>query len=166
MKLTLFLPLALFTIGCDGDNTTDTDMGSDTGMETSAIVGDWNSSGDDVAPLLAAAPLLYTDIDASFEADGSYQVVATNSDGNATTFSGTYTVDASTNPHGIMLIQTLPQQSESNGIFEIDGTTLTYEVVQTSPDFGFVAPTPETDFGSTSGNGIEADVNTQVFIAQ
>jgi hypothetical protein len=181
MKLTttLLLPLVLVFAGCDGDDATDTETGTDvdsgdtetdtdmgTEAETSAIVGDWNSSGDDVAPLLSGAPLLYADINASFETDGTYEVVATNTDGNATTFSGTYSVDASTEPNGILLVQTVPQQSESNGIFEIDGTTLTYEVVQTTPDFGFVAPTPTTGFGSTSGNGIAADVNTQVFVAQ
>ncbi len=182
MKLTtlLLLPLAVLFAGCDDDGTDtdngsdvdsgDTDVGTDTDAGTdamaSAIVGDWNSSGDDVAPLLSGAPALFADIDAAFEADGTYEVIATNTDGNATTFTGTYTVDTSTDPHGITLTQTVPQEATSVGIFEVDGTTMTYEVVQTVPDFGFVAPTPATGFGSTSGNGLAADVNTQVYQAQ
>jgi hypothetical protein len=178
MKLTtLLLPLAVVFAGCDAKEPLDTDNGSDvdsgdtdtdggTDAETSAIVGDWNSTGDDLAPLLTAAPLLFADIDASFEADGTYEVIATNTDGNATTFSGTYTVDISTDPHGITLTQSVPAEATSVGIFEVDGTTMTYEVVQTIPDYGFVAPTPTTGFGSTSGNGIAADVNTQVYQAQ
>ncbi len=178
MKLTtLLLPVALIFAGCEDGEGTDTDNGSDvdsgdtdtddgTDPEASAIVGDWNSGGDDIAPLLSGAPLLYTDIDASFETDGTYEVIATNADGNATTFSGTYIVDATSDPHGITLTQTVPADATSVGIFEVEGATMTYEVVQTVPDYGFVPPTPTTDFGSTSGNGIAADVNTQVYQAQ
>ena len=103
-------------------------------------------------------------IDAEFNADGSYEVISTDSAGTETTFTGTYTVDSSTNPASITLEQTAPTTVTSEGIWTVDPDgVLYYEVVQTTPDQGFGAPTPETGFGGTSGAGVQANSNIQVF---
>ncbi|MED5371380.1 MAG: hypothetical protein VX899_10230 [Myxococcota bacterium] len=170
---TLLFSLAL-TIGCvpddvDDTNTDDTqtqdDTGTDdTGEETPVITGDWLSEGEDVSEVLGLYG--YVKVDATFNDDGTYTVVSTDGDGATTTFSGTYTADTSTDPHSIVLSQTQPSEATAEGIYAIDGTTMQYEVVQTVPDYGFTAPTPESGFGSTSGPGLSAGQNLQVFQRQ
>jgi hypothetical protein len=75
-------------------------------------------------------------------------------------------VDASTSPGSITLTQASPYAATAVGIYQVDGDTLTYEVVQTLPDYGFTPPTSETGFGSTSGPGLDADVNIQIYQRQ
>ena len=175
-NLMMLLPLALTFAACEGTDDTDTDLGtdadtgmdteSDTGMEAQALVGDWTSEGENVSPLLSSETFDIVEIDASFEADGTYEVTSVDGSGTTVTYTGTYVTDVSTTPATITLTQLTPTEVTSEGIWEVDGTTLTYEVVQTSPDFGFVPPTPEAGFGSTSGPGLVADVNVQVYVAQ
>jgi hypothetical protein len=170
----LLASFTVFAAGCpetDGDTMdTDTMDTDDDGMEIDTSLdladtdlhGTWVSTGDDVAPLLAA--FMVDTIDATFNADGSYEVVSTDTAGTPTTFTGTYTVDSSTNPASITLEQTTPTAVTSEGIWTVDPDgVLYYEVVQTTPDQGFGAPTPETGFGGTSGPGISANSNIQVF---
>ena len=52
------------------------------------------------------------------------------------------------------------------GIYEVDGNTLTYEVVQVDPDYGFTPPTPESGFGSTGGPNMTEGINVQVYRRQ
>ena len=167
MKLTAALfPVALMFAACEG-TTDDTEADTEEAIPNdSALVGDWISEGANISPLFQTATFDYVEITAAFEADGTYQVDAVNGGGTTTTFTGTFTTDDSTDPATITLIQTVPSDATSEGIWQVDGTDLTYEVVQTSPDFGFVPPTPATGFGSTSGPNIEPDVNIQLYVAQ
>jgi len=75
-------------------------------------------------------------------------------------------VSAATDPGTISLSQSVPTEATAEGIWQVSGTTLTYEVVQTDPDFGFTAPTPEAGFGSTAGPGLTPDINVQVYEVQ
>lgn len=157
--------ILLFSLACLPD---DVDSPAATDQDAAAsggLAGDWLSEGDDVSPLFASDPFNYTTIDASFGTDGSYQVVVTDDSGQSGTLTGTYTADTSTTPAAITLQQSTPYTAVASGIFEITGDLLTYEVVQTSPDYGFVPPTPESGFGSTSGPDLEAGVNVQTYVA-
>ena len=142
---------------------TDADGNTATGTVTveviQLLVGTWVSEGDDVAPGLAGNPAFPVEsIDATFNADGSYTVVATNTDGVAVTFTGNYETSASANGRirTIVLEQSTPSQVTSTGIYEVseDRSELTYEVIQTEPALqGFTAPTAAAGFGSTAFNG-------------
>jgi hypothetical protein len=105
-------------------------------------------------------------ITAVFNADLSYQVDALTEGGDAYTFIGTFVADGSTSPRGIVLDQSSPSETVAEGIYEVSGETLTYEVVVTTPDYGFVAPTPATGFGSTSGRGLAEGDNVQTYVRQ
>jgi hypothetical protein len=163
--------MGLWAMGCvpddvdvkeSGDTGTSGDTGDTQADPAEAIHGDWVSEGDDVAPLLQL--FYFTKIDANFSADGTYLVTALDVNGATYDYAGTYTVAVDTEPHTIVLEQATPSVVTSEGIWSVDDAgVLTYEVVQTSPDSGFTAPTPATGFGSTSGPGIEAGVNIQVF---
>lgn len=131
------------------------------------IVGEWYSSGNNVAPLLA-----YLGIDsiyAKFNKDNTY-LVESFSDGAKTTLTGTYvqTKSGFGNIWNITLNQSSPTALTSQGIFEIDATknpyTMKYEVAQTEPQIsGVTAPTAEGGFGSTS-NGAYGNTNVQNYI--
>ncbi|MCB9675748.1 MAG: hypothetical protein H6737_11560 [Alphaproteobacteria bacterium] len=125
----------------------------------SDIVGDWVSEGADVAPLLAANDVVR--VDASFMDDGTYVVTSTDSQGAEIDFSGTFTLDETTSPAGIVLEQTSPYGATARGIWEYDGSMMRYEVVQDG--LGFTAPSSDSGFGSTSGPGLEAGWNIQTF---
>jgi hypothetical protein len=79
---------------------------------------------------------------------------------------GTFVADEGTSPATIVLTQTSPYAATAEGIYQVDGDTLTYEVVQTQPDYGFLPPTPETGFGSTSGTGLNPGDNIQIYRRQ
>lgn len=173
--------MILFLLACAPDDVTDkrnpgdtndtsiTDTGdtSDTSVDdtgaSGSLVGDWVSTGADICPLLAEAPFNYTRIEASFESDLSYTVQVTNADGQTGTLRGSYSTSTGTTPDGITLSQTAPTTATALGIYLVEGDVLTYEVVQTDPDYGFTPPTPATGFGSTQGEGLEPGVNVQVY---
>lgn len=168
-SLPLFLVLgAVLSTGCpsvdDGDTdpvATDTDVTPAPTQTEDGIHGDWVSAGDDVSTLLAFS---YEQIDASFESDGTYLVVATDGDGGTTDFAGTYVVDISTTPPTIVLTQTTPTAAVAEGIWQVEADgSLTYEVIQTTPDIGFAPPTPAGGFGSSSGPGLAAGANVQIY---
>lgn len=146
----------------DTSDTNDTQVeDSDTGTPSGdTIVGDWISEGDDISELLTP---YFTSAEGHFAADGSYTASAVYKDGSVLDFAGTYTSDTSTSPASIVLSQTSPNNVTSEGIYEVDGDVMTYEVVQTNPDNGYTPPTPETGFGSTSGPQIEPGVNVQTY---
>lgn len=165
------LALSLSLVACQpddvddtntSDDTADTGDTGDTGDETPSIEDDWLSEGEDVSTLLGYFSVVK--VEASFNSDGSYTVISTDDQGAPTTYSGTYTVDDSTDPHGIVVTQTQPSAATSRGIFAIDGATMQYEIVQDG--IGYTAPTAETGFGSTTGTGLSAGDNVQVFQAQ
>jgi hypothetical protein len=157
--------LGLLAVGCVADDV-DLKESADTGDvkpgPEAAIEGSWVSEGDDLAPLFLL--FYYTRIDATFSADGTYAVTALDTSGATYDFSGTYTVAVDTEPHTIVLQQATPAVATAQGIWSVDDSgVMTYEVVQTTPDIGFVPPTSAAGFGSTSGPGIAAGDNVQVY---
>lgn len=169
-----FALLSLFAVACvtDDDTKTTGDTGDTTDTVTdttdtqtdpaAAIQGDWVSAGDDVSALLQL--FTFTQIDATFNADGSYTVSALNAAGQTSVFAGTYVVDTTTDPRGITLSQTAPLEGTSVGIWQVDADgVLSYEVVQTVPDIGATPPTPEGGFGSTVAAGVNTGDNVQIF---
>ncbi len=147
----------------DADSDTDTDADSDSDTDADTLVGDWLSEGDDLSELFAP---YFDRITAGFTSGGTYIVVATDTDGQSTTFKGSYTTDTSTRPANIELVQTSPSSAVSHGIYEVEGDKLSYEVVITEPDYGYVAPTPEEGFGSSSGPQLEPGANVQTYRRQ
>ncbi len=150
-SLTLLAILAVaFTFSaCKSDST-----GNDS--STDALVGTWKSEGvGNVAPGLASLSKTRK-IDAKFFKNGTYTVVSTDSTNATVTFSGTWVASepVATQPiRTIVLNQTVPSSIVASGIFKVEGTLLTYEVLQTSPAIpGFSAPTIAGGFGSTSFN--------------
>lgn len=150
--------------GDSGGNGDDTAGGN--GGGTDSIVGTWLSEGDNISALFAGDPFNYVAITSTFNEDLSYTASATDNEGGSNALSGTYTVDTSTSPGTIVLEQASPYTATASGIWQIEGDTMTYEVVQTEPDYGFVPPTPESGFGTTSGPNIEPGVNVQVYVRQ
>lgn len=145
--------------GGDGGGTADA-------CAASALLGDWLSQGDDVSPLFQSATFDYASIAASFTADCAYTVLATTGAGDQYTLTGTWSADEGTTPASIVQQQSSPYAATAEGIFQVDGDTLTFEVVQTTPDYGFTAPTPSTGFGSTAGQGLSPGDNTQTYQRQ
>lgn len=150
------------TGGADDSDPPD-DSAGNTGTEQ-RITGSWRSEGEDIAPLLLAAGV--AKVDATFNGDGSYTTVVTDTQGRVFNLAGSYTVSTATDPGTISLSQTVPTSLEAEGIWQVSGSRLTYEVVQTSPDQGFTPPTPQAGFGSTRGANVEAGSNIQIYVAR
>lgn len=136
-------------LGPDGTGTTE---------EAPAFAGSWISEGADLSELFAAEPFSYERVEAVFEAAGGYSVTST-AEGAEYVLTGTWVADEAS----VTLLQVTPYEAEAAGIWEVDGDVLTWEVVQTVPDYGFVPPTPESGFGTTSGPGLEAGANVQIY---
>ncbi|HBI80703.1 MAG TPA: hypothetical protein DDY04_01820 [Bacteroidales bacterium] len=160
--LVLAMMLSVAFVACEKSEDDDSDDPQKVG-----IVGEWYSSGTNVAPLLA-----YLGIDSiysKFNKDNTY-LVESFSDGAKTTLTGTYVQAKSGvgNIWNITLNQNSPTALTSQGIFEIDATkspyTMDYEVAQTEPPIqGVTPPTASGGFGSTS-NGAYGTTNIQKFI--
>lgn len=149
-----------------GDTDTAEDSGDDTGDDSGdvdelAIVGAWVSEGDDISPLLAEYGGVVR-VEASFGANGSLVASALDGDGETTEYVSTY-VAVEGRPGTITVTQTSPYAATSEGIWQVDGDTLTYEVIQVTPDYGYSPATPESGFGSTSGPYLEEGDNVQVY---
>lgn len=160
----LLLPVA----GCmpddwDGEPWTGPGTSGDTGAPASAMVGDWVSEGGDLSDLFAADPFRYVRVDASFAVDGTYAVTSRDDGGAEYLLAGTWSTDEATAPATVTLAQTEPYEALAAGIWQVDGDVLTWEVVQTVPDYGFVPPTPSAGFGSTSGPGLTPGANVQIY---
>ncbi|MEE4177410.1 MAG: hypothetical protein V2I46_07870 [Bacteroides sp.] len=159
----LFGALAFSFAACekeDGDDDVDPSKG---------IIGEWQSSGDNVALLLQGEPFFTDSIYAKMNDDGSYRVESYSNEGVMTLFTGTFTQEESGTGEiwTITLQQGVPYSGTSEGIFEIywdeDPINMKYEVLQTEPALGLTPPTPEGGFGSTAG-GILGQTNVQVFV--
>ena len=148
----------------DGDHAdTDADADTDSGP-TAPLVGAWVSQGTDLAPLFRNAFFDYQRIDSDFEADGTYAVLVRLNDGSSVTLTGTWSSDTSTQPHGIVVVQTAPEAVTSTGIYRVQGDTLTYEIAAESA--GCTPPTPEAGFGSSSCPSLSAGDLTQTYRAR
>lgn len=120
------------------------------------IVASWVSEGANVAPGLVLT-LKTKKIVATFNANNTYTVVATDSFNTDVTYSGTYTTtgNSGTSIRNITLNQTVPTSVTSTGIYRVTTKDLYYEVIQTSPAIpGFTAPTSAEGFGSTKYNNV------------
>lgn len=155
------------------DDTADTG-GDDTGGggDASALHHTWLSEGENLAPAFTDESATYqiSSVNAVFNSDGSYVVTAqVTGVMRPYEFAGTYTTDMSATPHGITLAQATvngaANELTSQGIWAVDGTTLTYEAIQIEPDLGCDPPTASGGFGSTSCDvEIEAGYYTQVYV--
>ncbi|MFN4299234.1 MAG: hypothetical protein ACK4EX_05805 [Thermaurantimonas sp.] len=157
--LGLFVASAL--LGCKKQD----DNNDDNTTQLVGIQGKWQSSKANVAPLLVT--LFQIDsIYAEFKTNNTYEVKQWNKNGvQLPTLSGTYTQTKSNvgNIWTIRVEQTQPSALISEGIFEITGNTMKYEIVQTQPDIQAVPPTPQGGFGSTNGGALgQANVQTYV----
>ncbi len=152
-KKTLYATLmlaALAVVACNDDN------GTGPNTNTDELVGTWVSAGSNVAPGLAAAPFLTDSIIATFNEDGTYSVTQW-SEGQAIGLNGTYTIgnEPAGQIRSIVAVQVSPTAVTSQGIFQITGTTMKYEIIQVSPALqGVNAPTVGGGFGSTTVNGV------------
>lgn len=138
------------------------------------IIGNWYSSGDNVAPLLTTPSFNVDSIYAEFKADNSYVVEQYNI-GNTSgipdfIFTGNFVIEKSSVGEiwTIELSQEDPYAATAEGIFEIKTSpeVLWYEVVQTSGTQN-VPPTPEGGFGSSNGGTLvinDVNWNLQKFI--
>lgn len=176
----LMIPLLLLSLGCrpddvaggddsgasdgaDGtDGATDGSDGATAGSDggdggANPLEGAWRSEGEDLAPLFRNAFYDYQYVDVSFQADGSYTGFVETNDGETASIAGTYVLDATTTPGTISLTQTAPAEAGtlvSEGIWQVDGARLDYEIVLIEPnDYGCTAPTPTTGFGSSTCTG-------------
>lgn len=144
----------------DGDDDIDPSKG---------IIGEWYSSGDNVALLLQGAPFFTDSIYAKMNDNGSYRVESYDADGVMTLFTGVFVQEESGTGDiwNITLTQSVPYSATSEGIFEIywdeNPIRMQYEVLQTEPALGFTPPTPAGGFGSTAG-GAFGQTNVQVFL--
>lgn len=162
MKLFLLSCLSL-TLALSSCKKEDDDSGGGDLDPKVGIQGTWQSSGSDVAPLLVT--LFGTDsIYADFRTDFTYTVEQYDSTGAKLTLSGVYTQEKSNvgDIYEIEVNQSTPAALVSEGIFEVIGSTMRYEIVQTSPDIGATPPTPADGFGSTNG-GAFGNLNVQVY---
>jgi hypothetical protein len=167
------LPGTLADADSDGDTDTDTDADADadadadtdtdTDTDADTLPGTWLSSGADLSDLFAP---YFSKITADFRANGAYTVVAVDTDGGATTFTGTYTADTGTVPGAIELLQTSPSNARSEGIYRVTADTLLYEVVIVEPSYGYAPPTVASGFGSSTGPQLEPGQNIQTYRRQ
>lgn len=133
------------------------------------LTGSWVSEGTNVAPGLVLT-LKTKKIVATFNANNTYTVVATDSFNVDVTYSGTFSTTGNTNTtiRNITLNQTVPTTVTSTGIYRVTTKDLKYEVIQTTPAItGFTAPVAAEGFGSTKYNGVPLGATwVQTFIAQ
>lgn len=155
--LALTLGLALLATGCDS-------VGDDpgTGDDPTAIHGTWVSEGENLAP--GFRPFGITRIVATFNANGTY-VVRSTIGGNQFEQTGTYTTQASAvgQIRTIELQQLTPNQLTARGIYEVQGTTMRYEVLDVSQG---TPPTPQGGFGSSVAGNDPRGHWTQVYVRQ
>jgi hypothetical protein len=149
--------------GSTGPDPIDT---SDTAAPVAGIVGSWESEGSDLSDLFANVPFFYEYVRADFGANGIVSSEIRDSDGAVYVVTGTFVVDEGTQPASIVLQQTEPYIATLQGIYQVSGDTLTYEVVQLTPDYGYLPPTPEQGFGTTSGPNLVPGVNVQTYVRQ
>lgn len=145
-----------------------TDQQGTVNLAELGIIGEWYSSGQNVAPLLTTY-FAVDSIYAKFNADQTYLVESFDGDGVMTEYIGTFVQTKSDvgNIYTIELNQSAPSAVTSEGIFEVTmgaaGYDMQYEVVQMEPDLGNSAPTPEGGFGSSNGGAL-GTINIQKYL--
>lgn len=160
-KFFMFAAMAAFIgfgMSCSSDDNNDDGGGPDGPDTYDVIVGKWRSPV--VAPILAD---FVDSIHVEFRDNQTY-LVESYKDGAVVELVGIYeTSDGVGSIRNIELNQNSPTSLTSVGIYEVDGSKLTYEVAQTEPvQAGVTPPTAEAGFGSTS-DGAFMDWNIQVY---
>jgi hypothetical protein len=118
------------------------------------MIGTWISTGSDVAVGLSSS-MRAAMVKATFRADDTYSIEITDSTHAVKTYAGTWSATGANGVRAITLVQTSPSASIDQGVFQIDGARLTYEVVKTQPAVdGMTAPTVAAGFGSTAQQGV------------
>ncbi len=144
---------ALAALAACGKSSTDNNQ-----QQTDELVGTWLSTGANIPLGLRMAPIKAKNILATFNANGTYTVVSTDSSNANTTLTGTWSAGAISTAgllRGITVNQASPSTLTSQGIFQVTGSTMKYEVIQTSPAIqGVTAPTVGGGFGSSAYNGV------------
>lgn len=174
--LLLFVSITLAFTACssDDDNTVTPPTPTD------PIVGIWVSDGANVAYGLKLAPFKVKKIVATFNENKTYTVVQTDSSNVTTTLTGTYTniessytdtLSASLTKgakiYSIVANQATPSAVIATGIYAINTTNMSYEVIQTSPALaGVQPPTAEGGFGSTTISGVKYSIYIQKYVKQ
>lgn len=153
----LALMLGLFMVtGCEDDTATGPED-----EEAAIWVGNWLSTGDNVAVILSAY-FNYDSVKVEMTADNTVTLETHTTDGAWTTSEGTYVITESTEGdiHAVELIYTAFSQE---GIIEIIGDTMRLEAVQTVPDIAATVPTVAGGFGADPTLGT---INIQTYIRQ
>jgi hypothetical protein len=144
----LAFAVAAFTAACSSDSAMAPNRGD-------KIVGTWISMGSDVAVGLTST-MRAAMVKATFTSDSTYRIELTDSSYNVSTFTGTWSASSSSQHlRTITLTQTSPAASSGQGVFQIDGARMTFEVgpmtaqgIGNSVASGFGATTSQD--GSTS----------------
>jgi hypothetical protein len=181
--LSLLIVGAMITVisACSDSN----DSGTNPPPPQDAIVGTWLAEGfttvgtaqvPNVSPLLFGAPFNTRRIRATFNANGTYTVVTTDSAGTNATLTGTWTTSAADTAgitiRNITVNQTSPSTVTSRGIYQVttDGGVIRmlYEIAQVEPPLqGVTPPTPRGGFGSTRSAGVALGLlNIQRYVKQ
>ncbi len=143
---------ATCTDGIQNGDETGVDCGGSCAACFVGVQGNWKSVGANMAPGLVALGI--DSIYAEFNTNSTYTVTS-YSGGAPLDLTGTYVQTASGvgSIWNITVEQTSPSVLTSEGIFEVNGDNMTYEVIQTAPAIGATPPTAAAGFGSSTFGG-------------
>ena len=151
------LAVVAFTAACNSDSA----MGP---ARQDQIIGTWISTGSDVAVGLTNS-VHAAAVKATFNADMTYRIEIIDSTHTTMTYAGTWA--ATGMQHGlrsITLTQQLPVAGTEQGVFEVSGARLTYDVVpMASASRGASAATVAGGFGSSTQGGTSSSIWIQRF---
>jgi hypothetical protein len=165
--LPLLLLAAMIIAGCKKDDSTTAPIT----QTNDPIVGTWLETGANVAPGFKTATFKYVSVTAIFKADSSVTTSSIDSLGSVSNYTGgVYHISpatADTAIRSIVITYSNPAVTQT-GIFQIKGTTMRFEAIQTTPQLtGVTAPTVTGGFGSTKYNGYALGATwIQTFVKQ
>lgn len=127
------------------------------------IVGTWISTGSDVAVGLTST-MRSAMVKATFNADSTYRIELTDSTYGITTFTGTWSASGSPrSARTITLRQVSPANGNGEGMFQVNGARLTFEVGPITAQ-GFGSDPVANGFGSsTAQDGSSSSLWVQRF---
>jgi hypothetical protein len=133
-------------------------------QQTDELVGTWISAGSNVAPGLAAVGV--DSILATFNEDQTYTVL-NYAGGSQATLTGTWVAGSQGDGQirSVTVTQISPSALTAQGIFQVTGAAMTYEVIQVEPALqGVTAPTVAGGFGSTTIAGAPNSLYIQHYV--